>query len=163
MLPNDFGTTPAADAGIPGLNIAGDPFTSGLPCFDINGGTAQMRFGSGLDAGRCNCPLAQDEKQWQVVVEPHEGVRQPHREVRHRHPARLQPARAERRTTAPASSTSTTNGTRGPDGGGLGLATFLLGNVNQQFARYVSSSTDARERQWRQFFYAQDTWRASRS
>ena len=62
VLPNDFGTTPAADAGIPGLNL-GDDFTSGLPFIELNGGTAQMRFGSGLDAGRCNCPLLQNEKQ----------------------------------------------------------------------------------------------------
>ena len=27
--------------------------------------------------------------------------------------------------------------------------------------RYVSTSTDARERQWRQFYYVQDTWRAT--
>ena len=29
------------------------------------------------------------------------------------------------------------------------------------FARYVSTSTEARERQWRHFYYAQDTWRAN--
>ena len=29
------------------------------------------------------------------------------------------------------------------------------------FRRYVSPNTDARERQWRHFYYAQDTWRAS--
>ena len=29
------------------------------------------------------------------------------------------------------------------------------------FSRYVSTSTDARERQWRQFYYVQDTWRAT--
>ena len=40
----------------------------------------------------------------------------------------------------------------------MGLATFLLGDVTR-LARYVSSSTDARERQWRHFYYAQDTWR----
>ena len=67
VLPNDFGTTPAADAGIPGLNL-GDDFTSGLPFIELNGGTAQMRFGSGLDAGRCNCPLAEQEKQAQIVA-----------------------------------------------------------------------------------------------
>ena len=50
--------------------------------------------------------------------------------------------------------------TQGPTGGGLGLATFLLGDVSA-YRRYVSSSTDARERQWRWFLYAQDTWRAT--
>ena len=54
--------------------------------------------------------------------------------------------------------TFNTDRTRGPSGGGLGLATFLLGDVTR-LARYVSTSTDARERQWRHFYYAQDTWR----
>ena len=45
-------------------------------------------------------------------------------------------------------------------GGGLGLATFLLGDVTN-FGRYISSSTDARERQWRHFYYGQDSWRAT--
>jgi hypothetical protein len=36
----------------------------------------------------------------------------------------------------------------------------MLGDVTR-FTRYVSSSTDARERQWRHFYYAQDTWRAT--
>src|SRR4029079_5167595 len=72
VLPNDFGTTPATAAGIPGLNT-GDPFTSGLPFFQIGedtGNGKQIRFGSGLDAGRCNCPLAEHEKQFQVVSNP---------------------------------------------------------------------------------------------
>ena len=40
----------------------------------------------------------------------------------------------------------------------MGLATFLLGDVTN-FSRYASPNTDARERQWRHFYYAQDTWR----
>ena len=44
--------------------------------------------------------------------------------------------------------------------GGLGLATFLIGDVTQ-LRRYVSANTDARERQWRHFYYAQDTWRVN--
>ena len=43
----------------------------------------------------------------------------------------------------------------------MGLATFLLGDVSN-FRRYVSSNLDARERQWRHYYYAQDTWRANR-
>jgi outer membrane receptor protein involved in Fe transport len=48
----------------------------------------------------------------------------------------------------------------GTQGGGMGLASFLLGDV-QSFSRDTSTSTDARETQWREFFYAQDTWRAT--
>ena len=36
--------------------------------------------------------------------------------------------------------------TEGPNGAGLGLASFLMGNV-QSFGRYVSNSTTAAERQ----------------
>jgi len=50
--------------------------------------------------------------------------------------------------------------TSGPSGGGLGLATFLLGDVSL-FARTASQTTAARERQWRHFYYVQDTWRAT--
>ena len=48
--------------------------------------------------------------------------------------------------------------TRGPDGGGFGLATFLLGDVTT-FGRDVNSKLDAGERQKRWFFYGQDTYR----
>jgi hypothetical protein len=41
---------------------------------------------------------------------------------------------------------------------GIGLATFLLGDVTN-FGRYVSTSTNAQESQRRLFWYGQDTWR----
>ena len=45
MLPNGIGSSPAADAGIPGLNVD-DLFTSGVSAF-INeaNGNRQVRFG----------------------------------------------------------------------------------------------------------------------
>ncbi len=67
MLPFDYGTTPAADAGIPGLNLD-NTFTSGLPAGDVDrNGDRGFIFGSSLDANRCNCPLEQDENQFQLV------------------------------------------------------------------------------------------------
>jgi outer membrane receptor protein involved in Fe transport len=45
--------------------------------------------------------------------------------------------------------------------GGLGFGSFLLGDVTS-FNRYVSTSTNAKEFQKRTFFYAQDTWRATK-
>ena len=45
-------------------------------------------------------------------------------------------------------------------GGGLGLATMLLGDVTFM-SRYVSNTLDAAERQNRMFFYGQDTWRVN--
>jgi len=157
VLPFDFGTSPARDAGIPGLNL--DDFSSGLPAIFLRGGTADMNFGSGLGVNRCNCPLAEHEKQAQVVANLTKllgnhtvkfGV-----DVRRAYNLRV-PSDAHRSGEL----TFNEQGTAGPTGGGLGLATFLLGNTSN-LRRYVSPSTDARERQWRHFYYVQDTWRAT--
>jgi hypothetical protein len=161
VLPNDFGTTPAQDAGIPGLNL-GDDFTSGLPFFELGNAEAapaQIRFGSGLDAGRCNCPLAEHEKQAQVVANLTKllgnhtvkfGV-----DVRRAYNLRV-PSDSHRSGQLYFNA----DRTQGPNGGGLAMASFLLGDV-QRMVRYVSPNTNARERQWRQFYYLQDTWRAT--
>ncbi|MGE5816139.1 MAG: TonB-dependent receptor domain-containing protein, partial [Acidobacteriota bacterium] len=159
VLPSDFGTTPAKDIGIPGLNLDSG-FASGLPAF-FGEGDRSFDFGSGLgdDVGRCNCPLDQDEQQFQFVTNwtrylgNHSmkfgmDVRRAYnlRVPSDRHRSGELTFRPER--------------TAGPTGGGLATASFLLGDVTR-FTRYVSSSTDARERQWRHFYYAQDTWRAT--
>lgn len=162
VLPFDYGTTPASDAGIPGLNF--DDFSSGLFAGFINGGFGipDINFGSGLGVNRCNCPLEQDEQQYQFVTNVSKiagnhtfkfGV-----DVRRAFNLRV-PSDAHR------SGELSFNGSRtaGPSGeGGLGLATYLLGDVTF-FRRYVSSSTDARERQWRHFYYGQDTWRPTQN
>ena len=161
VFPNDFGTNPALDAGIPGMNFPDDPFTSGLPSGFINGGAADMSFGTGLGdrAGRCNCPLKQDEQQFQLVsnftksLGDHTakfGI-----DIRRAHNLRV-PSDNHRSGEIDFNAERT----QGPTGGGMGLATFLLGDVSG-YRRYVSPSTDARERQWRWFVYAQDTWRAT--
>jgi hypothetical protein len=161
VFPNDFGTNTALDAGIPGMNFPDDPFTSGLPAGFINGGAADMSFGTGLGdrTGRCNCPLKQDEKQFQVVSNL--------TKILGNHTAKVG-IDIRRAYNLRVPSDNHRSGeidfederTQGPTGGGMGLATFLLGDVSG-YRRYVSSSTDARERQWRWFLYAQDTWRAS--
>jgi hypothetical protein len=159
VLPFDYGTTPAKDIGIQGLNLD-NTFTSGLfGGFVDQGSRPQLQFGSGLGVNRCNCPLDQDEKQLQVVgnltkiVQNHTvkfGV-----DIRHAWNLRV-PSDTHR-----SGELSFNNDrTRGPSGGGLGLATFLLGDVTH-FGRYVSPFTDAGERQSRHFYYAQDTWRAT--
>jgi hypothetical protein len=162
VLPFDFGTRPATDAGIPGLNLD-DTFASGLPAGFIGGedstAPGAFEFGSGLGVNRCNCPLDQNEKQFQVVgnvtkiVANHSvkfGI-----DVRRAYNLRV-PSDAHRSGELTfASDRTSLNGA-----GGMGLATFLIGDVTR-FRRYVSPNTDARERQWRHFYYAQDTWRAS--
>jgi outer membrane receptor protein involved in Fe transport len=158
VLPFDFGTRPATDAGIPGLNLD-DTFSSGLPAGFVQGPVGAFNFGSGLGVNRCNCPLDQNEKQFQLVgnvtrlVGNHSvkfGV-----DVRRAYNLRV-PSDAHRSGEL----TFATNRTSLQGAGGLGLATFLLGDVTN-FRRYVSPNTDARERQWRHFYYVQDTWRTN--
>jgi hypothetical protein len=160
VLPFDFGQNTATDVGVRGLNL--DEASSGLFAGFVNGngGVPDFNFGSGLGVNRCNCPLDQDEKQVQFVsnttkfVGNHTfkfGV-----DVR-----RAYNLRVPSDTHRSGELTFNNNRTGHPTlGGGLGLATFLLGDVTN-FGRYISSSTDARERQWRHFYYGQDSWRAT--
>src|SRR5207245_9203544 len=67
VVPNGLDTTPAKDAGIPGLNLA-DKFTGGMPAFFINDyGNNLFKFGYALGVNGCNCPLIENEKQIQFV------------------------------------------------------------------------------------------------
>jgi hypothetical protein len=159
VFPNDFGTTPASDFGIPGMNL--DDFSSGLPAGFINGGAADMSFGTGLGdrVGRCNCPLKEDESQYQFVTNFTKSLgnhtMKTGFDVRRAHNLRV-PSDNHRSGEIDFNAERT----QGPGGGGMGLATFLLGDVSG-YRRFVSSSTDAREQQWRWFYYMQDTWRAT--
>ncbi len=163
VLPNGLGTSPATAAGIPGLNI--DPFyTSGLPYFDLQG-DAEEKFGYSLGANQCNCPLNQREQQYQWI-DNLTKIRGNHSikvgaDLRYALNLRVpsDSHRAGELTSAPGY-TANVLSSNGNTSGGLGLATFLLGEVTH-FNRYVSSSTDAQERQRRFFFYGQDTWRLS--
>jgi len=118
-----------------------------------------MNFGSGLGVNRCNCPLAEHEKQAQIVSNLTRlagnhtikfGI-----DIRRAYNLRV-PSDSHRSGEL----TFNEQGTAGPTGGGLGLATFLLGNTSS-LRRYVSPNTNARERQWRHFYYVQDTWRTT--
>jgi hypothetical protein len=160
VLPFDFGTTPAKDAGIPGLNLDNN-FTSGLfgGFIGEDSDSRRIRFGSGLGVNRCNCPLNEDEKQMQLVgnltrlVQNHTvkvGL-----DIRRAWNLRV-PSDQHRSGELSFSN----NRTIGPNGGGLALASFMLGDVTT-FKRYISPTTDASEQQWRTAYYAQDTWRAT--
>ncbi len=156
VLPFDYLKKTAEEAGIKGLNL--DDFSSGLFAGFINGnGIPDINFGSGLGVNRCNCPLDQDENQFQFVSNTTKFVGN-HTfkfgaDIRRAYNLRV-PSDTHR-----AGELTFNNGrTAGVDGGGLGLATFLLGDVTN-FGRYISTNTDARERQWRHFYYGQDSWR----
>jgi len=147
----DYGVPAARDAGIPNMNL--DELSSGLPAGFI--APPDFNFGP-----VCHCPLIQDESQFQVVANLTRHLGQAHtlklgvdvrRALNWRVPSA--PSRVGQLSFQPQS-------TAGPEGGGLGLASFLLGEVSD-FTRVVSRTTEARERQWRHFYYVQDTWRAS--
>jgi hypothetical protein len=155
--PNGLGTSPAKDAGIPGLNLD-DYYTSGMPAFTLNG-TGGFSFGYSLPINQCNCPLNQQEQEFQWVGNMM-NIRGNHSikyggDFRYAQNLRV-PSDSHRSGQLTFDPTTTS----GPNGGGLSLASFLLGQV-QSFTRYVSNSTDAAERQHRMFSYIQDTWRVT--
>jgi Carboxypeptidase regulatory-like domain/TonB dependent receptor-like, beta-barrel len=155
--PNGLGTSPATDAGIPGLNV--DPYyTSGMPHFEWDG-TGGFSWGYSLGVNQCNCPLNEQEQQLQFVNN-WTNMRGNHTikfgaDIRYAMNLRV-PSDSHRSGEIYFSN----NFTQGPNGSGLPGATYLLGNVTS-FARYVSNVTDAAERQKRWFFYGQDTWRVT--
>lgn len=157
--PNGIGTTPAKDAGIPGLNVDSE-FNSGMPAFFINGyGNNLFRFGYALGVNGCNCPLIQDENQYQFVNN-WTKIKSNHTfkfgaDIRKAFNLRVP---SDRHRSGELNFDAAR--TQGPNGGGTGLASFLLGEVSR-FERYVSNSLDARESQNRWFFFGQDSWKAT--
>lgn len=152
----DAGTTAMKNFGIPNANM-GDNFTSGLGEFDMDG--TGSNFGDGLGVARCNCPLIENEQQFQWVANITK-IRGNHQfkfgaDVRYAQNLRV-PSDSNRTGVYSFSHQGTSNG----GNGGLDFATFLLGDVTQ-LSRYVSTSVDAAERQHRMFYYGQDTWRVT--
>ena len=160
-------TVAAMDAlGIPGMNtgagLPGPPVTGGLSSFYFDGnvqlgGTGGTGFGDGLNVGRCNCPLTEKENEWQGVNNWSKmlGNHTIKFGADIRYATNLRVPSDSNRTGQMNFYTGETsnNGT-----GGLSLATFLLGDVGQ-FQRFYSTSLNASERQWRTFYYGQDSWR----
>ncbi len=147
--------TPAKDAGIPGLNL-GSAITGGMPQFT---GIGSLNFGFGLGANNCNCPLIEDQHQYQFVNN-WTHIRGNHSikfgfDGRHAYNLRV-PSDSHRSGQL----SFATNQTAGPNGGGSGVGSYLLGQV-AGFARMVSNVTDAAELQNRFFAYVQDTWRVT--
>ena len=166
-VPNGYGTQPATAAGIPGLNLD-NTYTSGLPYFSINNsnsssGYTDTHLGYSLGANQCNCPLTQNEKNFQFI----DNVTKTWGKHTFKMGADLRVATNLRvpSDVHRAGELQFNGGITGniPSVGaaatpGVALATFLLGNVSS-FGRFVSTSTNASERQKRFFFYGQDEWR----
>ena len=165
----DQNATPATTLlGMPGLNT-GDTSTGGLPDFNITApGSGGNNFGDGLNVSRCNCPLIEREDQFQFVNNWTKIVRTHSIKIGAdlRYARNLRVPSDSNRTgilnigDGPTSNPANAALTSPLPTGGLGWATFALGQV-PSFNRYVSTSTNAKEFQKRDFFYVQDTWRAT--
>ncbi|MCS7024156.1 MAG: TonB-dependent receptor [Bryobacteraceae bacterium] len=156
VRPKGLGSNPAQEAGIPGLNV--DERTSDMPGMFING-FAGFQFGYALPINRCNCPLDQNERQFQVVNN-WSKLRGDHTFKFGADIRRALNLRVPSDRHRSGQLNFNPERTAGPPGGGLGLASFLLGDVSS-FERYVSSFFDAEERQNRWFFFGQDTFRVN--
>jgi len=171
VSPNGLGTNPATAVGIPGLNL--NPLSSDQPAYFVgsSGGDGQdtgaisssggiSNFGNGLGVNRCNCPLIEQEDQfqfvnnWTKIVGNHQAKFGA--DIRFARNLRV-PSDKHRAGELSFAKSRTADAVAG---GGVGMATFLLGDVTT-FNRYVSTSTNAAERQKRFYFYGQDTWRAT--
>jgi hypothetical protein len=163
-VPNGFGTSPATQAGIPGLNLD-NTYTSGMPYFNVPSPNDAYQLGYALGVNQCNCPLTQTEKQYQFIDNV-TRISGKHTfkfgaDLRYAQNLRV-PSDSHRAGELTFNSGVTGNVAavgQNPTGG-IGLATFLLGDVTN-FNRYVSTSTNAEERQPRLFFYGQDQWRVT--
>ena len=166
VQPNGVGTTPAADAGFPGLN-RGTPETSGMPAFYING-NGGFNFGYALGINSCNCPLKETENHFQWVNNWMK-TRGNHSfawgaDIRRAEQQRI-PSDSHRSGEINFFDSVTGSSYVDNYGGGTtgaGMASFLLGYPGY-FARYFTGiGFHPGLRQTRLFFYAQDTWRATR-
>ncbi len=160
--PGGYGTEPAAQAGIPGLNLDSG-FTSGMPSFLITGdGGAEL--GYGLTVNRCNCPLTEREQEEQVVDNFTKQIGnhtlKAGLDIRTTSNLRVPSDhhRSGQLTFAPGY--TGLGNTNGGTSQGLGLASFLLGETTS-FDRYVSTVNDATAYLDRYAFYGQDTWHAT--
>ena len=161
----------------PGQNISTTglsvPTIFGAPDIDIadadksgsagpgNGQNNGAQYGSGLNINHCNCPLKEKEDQFQFVNNWTKAIGNHSVKVgidlRYARNLRV-PSDNDRTGHDQFGAGPTSNG--GASNTGLGFATFVLGDVTA-FNRYASVSTNAKEFQVRDFYYAQDTWRAS--
>ncbi len=163
----------ASSLGIPGENVGG--LTGGAPSFELAevGSTGNIltagdgqgqgpQYGAGLNVDHCNCPLKQDEDQFEIVNNWTKTLG--NHAVKFgadlRYARNLRVPSDNDRTGVNQFGTGPTSNPSLAQPGGLGFATFALGDVTA-YNRYASTSTNAKEFQKRDFFYLQDTWRAT--
>jgi Carboxypeptidase regulatory-like domain/TonB dependent receptor len=150
VVPIDYG---APDFNVSDLNVTNPTAAPN------NAQGLGAQYGAGLNVDRCNCPLTEREDQFQVVnnwtkIIGNHAVKVG-ADLRYARNLRV-PSDNDRTGVNNFSTGPTSNGSSG----GLGFATFVLGDVTS-YNRYASTSTNAKEFQKRDFFYIQDTWRAT--
>jgi hypothetical protein len=163
--PNDSGTTPALDAGLPGLNT-GSAATTGMPAFYVQG-NGGFDFGYALGVNACNCPLKETENQfqwvnnWTKIAGNHTikfGV-----DVRRGQQQRI-PSDSHRSGEIYFNDSTTGNPVldqlaAGGASTGSALGAYLIGSPNY-FARYYTGSDYYPGlRETRTFGFVQDSWR----
>ncbi len=165
----DQGVELADNIGAPGLNL-GTAITSGSPSFQLtevgsfgapnNSQATGPQYGAGLNVDRCNCPLIEREDQFQLANNWTKtiGVHAIKFGVDLRYARNLRVPSDNDRTGLLLFGTGPSSNGNGATG--LGFASFVTGQVTQ-LNRYVSTTTNAKEFQKRDFFYVQDTWRVS--
>ena len=169
VQPNGVGTSPATEAGFPGLNM-GTTETSGMPAFYING-NGGFNFGYALGVNQCNCPLKETENHFQWVNNWTKtsgnhtfgwGA-----DLRRAQQQRI-PSDSHRSGEISFNDSETGRSDIDLLASGAGVTTgaalgsFLLGD-SSSFARYVTGlGYHPGLRQTRLFFYGQDSWRVSR-
>lgn len=151
--------------GIPGLNIAGRPDTFGLPQFQINGQGGISSNGGNNNVGigySCNCPLDQRETLYNYINNwtKTTGNHTIRFGATYEHAQNLRLASDNHRSGVYAFNNSVTSSSSAAVPGGLGLASFLLGQPSQ-FQRFGTVSTNQEDRQERTFSFIQDTWRVT--
>jgi len=145
----------ATQAGLAGLNDPNRPDTWGLP--DVN-----VKSTGGFQMGyQCNCPLNEQDREVQGVTN-WTKVFGNHRlklgaDIRRRQNKRL-PSDQHRAGVYTFDPGVTALNVGGNPTGGLGLASFLLGDPDQ-FNRFAQISTTQQDVQWSMYYYAEDTWR----
>jgi hypothetical protein len=167
VQPNDVGTTPAMDSGLPGLNT-GSVETSGMPAFYVNG-NGGFDFGYSLGVNQCNCPLSETENHfqwvnnWTKTIRNHSikfGV-----DVRRAQQQRI-PSDSHRSGEISFNDSSTGDPAldqlaAGQASTGAALGSYLIG-LPSSFGRYYTGSNYYPGlRQTRLFLFAQDSWRAT--
>jgi hypothetical protein len=165
VFENSYGSTPATDAGIRGLNLPGDNLSSGMPAIvviqppSLAITSSNITFGDGAVVNACVCPLLEKVQQFQWVNNWVRGYRSHWfkwgGDFRYLQNFILGASSSHRAGVFSFAPKDTANPMRQQ---GLGLATFLLGDVSS-FNRTVGNISDAEVYQKRLFLYGQDTWR----